>query len=99
MFGCVALALVPLGVVAQRKGWIDVTGKNAKGRGGAGAGLMGGVDEIFAPMRYETQRELDRQSSMPAPAPVPGDGDKDIFRSGGKVRIQLDQTRVERRPE
>jgi hypothetical protein len=87
--GGIVLVLVPLGILAQRKGWIDVTGKNVKGRGGAGAGIMGGVDEVFAPMRYETQRELDRQSSMPAPAPVPGDGDKDIFKSGGKVRIEL----------
>jgi hypothetical protein len=51
---------------------------------------MGGVDEIFAPMKYETQRELDRQSSLPAPAPVPGDGDKDIFKSDGRIRIHLD---------
>jgi hypothetical protein len=86
----VAIVLVALGVFAQRMGWIDMTGKNVKGRGGAGAGLMGGVDEIFAPMKYETSRELDRQSSLPAPAPVPGDGDKDIFTSGGKVRIDLD---------
>ena len=27
---------------------------------------------------------------MPAPAPVPGDGDKDIFKSDGKIRIDLD---------
>jgi hypothetical protein len=85
----IAGGIVLVLVLAQRKGWIDVTGKNVKGRGGAGAGIMGGVDEVFAPMRYETQRELDRQSSMPAPAPVPGDGDKDIFKSGGKVRIEL----------
>jgi hypothetical protein len=82
--GGIVLVLVPLGILAQRKGWIDVTGKNVKGRGGAGAGIMGGVDEVFAPMRYETQRELDRQSSMPAPAPVPGDGDKDIFRPSAR---------------
>jgi hypothetical protein len=90
IFGGVVLVLVPLGIFAQHKGWIDMTGKNARGRGGAGAGLMGGVDEIFAPMKYETQRELDRQSSLPAPAPVPGDGDKDIFTSDGRIRIHLD---------
>ncbi len=93
IFGGVVLALVPLGIVAQRKGWIDMTGKNAKGRGGAGAGIMGGVDEVFAPTRHEAQQELDRQSSLPAPAPVPGDGDKDIFKSDGKIRIDLDANR------
>ena len=90
IFGGVVLVLVPLGIVAQRKGWIDMTGKNVGGRGGAGAGLAGSLDEVFAPTRHEAQQERDRQSSMPAPAPVPGDGDKDIFKSGGKVRIHLD---------
>ena len=90
IFGGGVLVLVPLGIVAQRKGWIDMTGKNVGGRGGAGAGLAGSLDEVFAPTRHESQQERDRQSSMPAPAPVPGDGDKDIFKSGGKVRIHLD---------
>jgi hypothetical protein len=90
IFGGVAVAIVSLGVFAQRKGWIDMTGKHASGRGGAGAGIMGGVDEVFAPTRHEAQQELDRQTSMPAPAPVPGDGDKDIFKADGKIRIHLD---------
>jgi hypothetical protein len=90
IFAGVALVVIALGVFAQRKGWIDMTGKHATGRGGAGAGIMGGVDEVFAPTRHEAQQELDRQSSLPAPAPVPGDGDKDIFKSGGKIRIDLD---------
>ena len=95
IFGGVVLVLVALGVLAQRKGWIDMTGKHSNGRGGAGAGIMGGVDEIFAPMKFETQRELDRQSSLPAPAPVPGDGDKDIFKADGKIRIHVDRSPVE----
>ena len=90
IFASVAVVVVALGVFAQRKGWIDMTGKHAGGRGGAGAGIMGGVDEIFAPTRHEAQQELDRQSSLPAPAPVPGDGHKDIFTSDGKIRIDLD---------
>jgi hypothetical protein len=89
IFGGVLAVLVALGALAQRKGWIDVTGKHAGGRGGGVAGLMGGVDEVFAPTRHEAQQELDRQSSLPAPAPAPGDGDKDVYR--GDVRIDLDR--------
>jgi hypothetical protein len=93
IFAGVAVVVIGIGVFAQRKGWIDMTGKHTGGRGGAGAGIMGGVDEVFAPTRHEAQQELDRQSSMPAPAPVPGDGDKDIFKSDGKIRIDLDADR------
>ena len=93
IFGGVAVVVIAFGVFAQRKGWIDMTGKHATGRGGTGAGIMGGVDEVFAPTRHEAQQELDRQSSLPAPAPVPGDGDKDIFKSDGKIRIDLDADR------
>ncbi|MEZ5189646.1 MAG: hypothetical protein R2717_01320 [Schumannella sp.] len=85
--GGVAVVLIALGVVAQRKGWIDMTGRHAGGRGGGIAGLVGGVDEIFAPTRHQAQQELERESRLPAPAPVPGDGDKDIYR--GTVRIDL----------
>ncbi|MEO8262920.1 MAG: hypothetical protein ABI566_10160 [Pseudolysinimonas sp.] len=87
--GAVAVAVIALGVLAQRKGWIDLTGKHAGGRGGGVAGLVGGVDEVFAPMKYEASKELERQTEMPAPAPVPGDGDKNVF--NGKVRINLDE--------
>jgi hypothetical protein len=90
IFGGIAVVVVAFGFFAQRKGWIDMTGKNVGGRGGAGAGIAGSIDEVFAPTRHEAQQERDRQTSMPAPAPIPGDGDKDIFASGGKVRIDLD---------
>ena len=86
----VAVVVIALGVLAQRKGWIDVTGKHASGRGGGVAGLVGGVDEVFAPMKYEASKIQEAERELPAPAPAPGDGDKDIFKSGGKVRIDLD---------
>lgn len=83
----VAAVVVVLAVIAQRKGWIDLTGKHAGGRSGGVAGLVGGVDEVFAPTRYDAQQELEREAELPAPAPAPGDGDKDVYR--GEVRIDL----------
>jgi len=85
----VAVVLIGLGVLAQRKGWIDVTGKHASGRGGGVAGLVGGIDEVFAPMKYEASKIQEAERELPAPSPIPGDGDKDIFR--GTVRINLDE--------
>ena len=89
IFAGVAVVVIALGVLAQRKGWIDVTGSHAHGRSGGIAGLMGGVDEVFAPTRHEAQQELERQTELPAPAPTPGDGDKDVFK--GNVKIDLDK--------
>ena len=85
----VAVVVIVLGVIAQRKGWIDVTGKHVSGRGGGVAGLVGGVDEVFAPMKYEASKIQEAERELPAPSPIPGDGDKDIFK--GKVRIHLDE--------
>jgi hypothetical protein len=87
ILGGVGVVLVALGVLAQRKGWIDMTGSHARGRGGGIAGLVGGIDEVFAPTRFEASKERERQVEMPAPAPIPGDGDRDIYR--GNVRIDL----------
>jgi hypothetical protein len=90
IFAGVAIAVIGLGVLAQHKGWIDVTGRHASGRGGGVAGLVGGIDEVFSPMKYEVSKIQEAERELPAPAPIPGDGDKDIFKSGGKVRIDLD---------
>jgi hypothetical protein len=87
IFGGVTVVVVLLGLVAQRKGWIDMTGRHAGGRGGGVAGLVGGLDEVFAPTRFEASKERERQVELPAPAPIPGDGDRDIYK--GSVRIVL----------
>ena len=78
--------------VAHRVGWIDLSDKSRKpGRhGSSGAiGMLGVVDEIFAPARHEAQLEREREASLPIPAPIPGDGDKGIY-DDGPVRIRLD---------
>lgn len=62
---------IGLGMLAQRRGWIDLRGDGR--RGGTGAGLVGIGDEVFSPTRHEAALELDRQTSKPAPAPIPGD--------------------------
>ena len=92
----VTALLVAAGMLAQRKGWIDMTGKHAGGRGGGVAGLVGGADEVFAPTRHEAQRELEREHSLPGPAPVPGDG-ADWALGSGRIRIQLPQRDPEHR--
>jgi len=83
---CVAFYL------AQHFGWIDLSNKSKSS--GTHGSAMGIGDEVFAPSRYESQLELDRQTVLPAPAPLPGDGDKSIGSRGagvyeGQVRIDL----------
>ncbi|MDP1788915.1 MAG: hypothetical protein Q8K56_01175 [Rhodoglobus sp.] len=95
IFAGIAVILAVVGVIANQRGWIDLTNKAR--RSGGGAGAMGIMDEVFAPTRHEAQIELDRQTVLPAPAPVPGDGDLSIGsgssgRYGGQVRIDLDAT-------
>jgi len=70
-------AVLVLGAVAVRLGWIDLSDKTKRGGSGSGGIMMIG-DEVFAPRKYEAQVEADRQARLPAPAPIPGDGDKGI---------------------
>ena len=88
IFGGIVIAGIALGILAQRKGWIDLSNKSTRG-GGGGGGLAGIGDQVFHPARYESQLELDRQTMLPAPAPVAGDGDKDIYK--GSIRIDLNE--------
>jgi hypothetical protein len=87
IFAAIALGLIGLAIVAQLRGWIDLSTKGARSSGTSGGGLAGIGDEVFNPTRYETQLEQDRQTMLPAPAPVAGDGDKDVYK--GNVRIEL----------
>ena len=80
-------ALVLLGIVAWRLGWIDLSDKTRSRSGSSGSSIVGIGDEVFAPTRHEAQIEFDRQSMLPAPAPVAGDGDKGIF--NGKIVINV----------
>ena len=70
-------AVIVLGVVATRLGWIDLSDKTKRGKPSGAAVMMIG-DEVFAPRKYEAQVEVDRQARLPVPAPVPGDGDQGI---------------------
>ena len=84
-------AIVVLGVIAQKLGWVDFSDKRHSGSGGGGG--LGGVDEVFNPTRHEAQIELDRQTILPAPAPLAGD-DGDFGPDGralyrGRVEINL----------
>ena len=87
IFGCVVLGIIVFGLLAQRFGLIDITGKDKPKSSGGGSGLMGIGDEVFAPSRHEAAIELDRQTILPAPAPVAGDDDKGIY--NGRVTIDL----------
>jgi hypothetical protein len=81
-------ALVAAGAamwVADRVGWIDLS--NKADRGGYSGGLMGMVDEVFAPTRHETQAEFDRQTSLPVPAPTPSGADHDLLSGHVLIRI------------
>ncbi|QOD93780.1 MULTISPECIES: hypothetical protein [Microcella] len=67
----IVIGVIAVGVLAQRRGWIDFRSNGR--RGGSGGGLVGIGDEVFNPTRHEAQIELDRQTMLPAPAPIPGD--------------------------
>jgi hypothetical protein len=90
IFGGVVLGIVVLGFLAQRLGFIDLSGKDKPRSSGSGSGLIGIGDEVFAPSRHEAAIELDRQTILPAPAPLAGEGDKGIY--NGQVRIDLSKS-------
>lgn len=77
----IVTAAIVLGAIAQRLGYIDLRGNGR--RGGSTAGLVGSLDEVFAPTRHEAQLERDRQTSLPAPAPIPGDGHAGVLSADG----------------
>ncbi len=86
------LGIVVLGFLAQRFGFIDLSGREKPRSSGGGSGLIGIGDEVFAPSRHEAAMELDRQTILPAPAPLAGDPSTDSARGGvygGQVRIDL----------
>ena len=85
--GAVVAALIPLGMLAQRKGWIDLSGGGVRRGGGVS---LGAVDEVFAPTRHEALQELERQTELVAPAPVPGDPAArrdDVYRGSVVIRL------------
>ncbi|MCU1438222.1 MAG: hypothetical protein JWP66_1309 [Naasia sp.] len=88
------LILLTVGVAAAVALGITAHGsarRTARGSGSLGGGLLGSIDEVFAPSRHEAVLELDRQSALPAPAPLAGDGDRGIL--DGRISIRLDSER------
>ena len=81
----VVAAVIVVGYLAQRFGWIDLSNKSKTS--GTHGSALGIGDEVFAPSRYEAQIEMDRQTVLPAPAPLPGDGDHGIY--DGQVTITI----------
>ncbi|KQO96636.1 hypothetical protein [Leifsonia sp. Leaf264] len=91
------VVLVAFIVLASHKGWVDFSNKT--GRGTAGGGALGVVDEVFAPHRHEIEVQRERESVLPAPSPVADDDDKGILetneaddpttRFDGRIRLDL----------
>jgi hypothetical protein len=82
LLGVAVAAIVALSLAASG------SAKRTGGRSGSvGAGMLGAVDEVFAPNRYETMLQQERQTSLPAPAPVAEDDDKGIYE--GRIRIRV----------
>ena len=96
--GAIVVGLCLLLWALHRLGVVDFSDKTQKrGSGSVGSGMLGAaLDEVFHPVRYEAQQELERQSRVPAPAPE-ADGDPlGIGQAGeaarpGHVVIELDQ--------
>jgi len=97
--GAVVVGVCLLLYVLHRLGVVDFSDKTQqRGSGSVGSGMLGAAfDEVFHPVRYETQLELERQSTLPAPAPE-ADGDPLGIGVGvgagakpGHLVIELDQ--------
>ncbi|TPW78430.1 hypothetical protein [Schumannella sp. 10F1B-5-1] len=66
----IVIVAIPVLVLAQRRGWIELRGVE---RPGGSMGALGAADEVFSPTRHEAAIELDAQTRLSAPAPLPGD--------------------------
>ena len=100
--GAIAVGVCLLLWALHKLGVVDFSDKTQKrGSASIGSGMLGAAfDEVFHPVRYETQLELERQTTLPAPAPE-ADGDPlGIGVAGGsgaaatkpgRVVIELDQ--------
>jgi hypothetical protein len=86
ILGAVAIAALAAMTIATRG-----SSRPSRGSGSVGSGVLGSVDEVFAPTRHEARLEADRLTSLPAPAPAAGDGDKGIF--DGRIRISVGDQR------
>jgi len=92
--GAVA-ALAVVVWIADRAGWIDLSNKST--RSGGSGGIVGMLDDVFAPTRQETQAEYERQSRLPKEAPTPADDDHDLL--SGSVLIKVPAVRSAGRHE
>lgn len=90
----VPAALVVVGVVGQRLGFMDFRG-TGDGRRSAG-NILGPIDGLFAPNRQEALQEQERQTELPAPAPSPGDPLLDLEK--GIAHIDVSDERDRRPP-
>ncbi|MDO3699611.1 hypothetical protein Q3H92_18100 [Curtobacterium flaccumfaciens] len=71
--------------IADRMGWIDLSNKSQ--RSGGSGGMVGMLDEVFAPTRHETQAEYERQARLPKQAPSPADHDHDLLSGSVLIRV------------
>ena len=82
VLGVAVAAIVALSIAAS-----GAAKRASRGSGSVGAGMMGAVDEVFAPNRYESMLEQERQTSLPAAAPVAEDDDKGIYEGRISIRV------------
>ncbi len=87
MDGLILLGVAVAAIVALSIAATGAAKRAGRGSGSVGAGMMGAVDEVFAPNRYEAMLEQERQTTLPAPAPLAGDDDKGIV--DGRIHIRV----------